>query len=411
MSRSAVFVDVSSLNVVLKFEDKFVLAINYGGGLHRLPEVMSVLGTGYDVYLCMMPRGEGEGDFVIDELSITGLPFTANREELLKVLSFFRKVSGVSSVYLCNWLANYIACARVSTFESVFYYGTRVAHIAVKDRMLQSFTLYGSQLEFSEATNSEYTGYGDVGLLDIDSIVAQYPELRSVAKVPLTAITPLIQCYKTPIKMYTDELYERLQKEACQENCATNEPVEQPETETEGVSAADVNATPASSEIPDPPKFKDPRPNVEIKPRRKTPLLAKVFLGISCILAFTVGSSIRVIYAAKSDEIRSEYFDSMDSRINALQQLATIYSSGVERVSSAETAYTYAVGSGLGVSIIGYDLQLNGNEVRCACASPEIAGSYKEYIEEKYTVLSTNDLGISQSADGSTVYQFSISFV
>lgn len=411
VSRSAVFVDVATLNVVLKFEDKFVLALNYGGGLHRLPEVMSILGTGYDVYLCLMPRGTGEGDIVIDELSLSGLPFTADSEELLKVLSFFRKANGVSSVYLCNWLANYIACARVSTFESVFYYGTRVAHIAVKDRMLQSFCLYNSQLDFSEALEQKYTGYGDVGLLDIDGLVAQYPELRNVSKVHLTALGPIIQCYKTPLKIDTDDLYERLEKKDSSvegvQSAVEPIPIDIPEQAVK----EDVNAKPISDCVPDPPTFPPSRAETGKKARYKTPLLAKVFLGISCVLAFTVGSSVSLAFNAGTDTISEEYFSSLDSRVNAIQQLTAIYSEGLERTSLAETAYTYAVSSGLNVTVLGYELQINGNEVRCACASADIAGSYREYIEKEYTVISTNDLGMTQSADGSTVYQFSISFV
>ena len=73
-----IFVDVDSLNVLYKCGDKFVAALSYSTSLDRLGETLPALGAGFDIYLCMKPRAPGEGDLVIDELSITGLPFTVD---------------------------------------------------------------------------------------------------------------------------------------------------------------------------------------------------------------------------------------------------------------------------------------------------------------------------------------------
>ena len=140
-----IFVDLDSLNVLYKCGSKFVAALSYSSSIDRIGDTLPALGAGFDIYLCLKPRAPGEGDLVIDELSITGLPFTVDSEELYQVLRYFREYHGFGEVYLCNWVSNYIQSARVQTFKSVVYYGDRVAMLGVKDSILESFKLYANQ--------------------------------------------------------------------------------------------------------------------------------------------------------------------------------------------------------------------------------------------------------------------------
>lgn len=419
--RSAVFVDLSSLNVVFKLRGKFTCALNYGTGLEHLASVMPALGTGYDIYLCLMPRAKGEGDLIIDELSLSGVPFVADSKELLQALRYFRDSSGVGDVYLCNWLANYIACARVSSFESVFFYGDRVARIEVKNRLLETFELYNSQFEFMEAAGKENLNrYGDTDLIDANGLAAQYPELHAVSKVQLTCLAPLVQSYRSPVKITTDELYERLRA-----NYTDGTPSESTNyiagtpSESKTSLATDVpedafeppvdkNMLPVSEEIPDCPKM-------PVKKKRqfhvgKLPFLAKFFLWISCVLAFTIGVFCNVVLNTTVDEPSSQYFTDLDARIATLQSLSLVYTEATENFSRVSEMFDYINNSGLSVTIMGFDYNVTGSEVRCACASRETIDSFQEYIGESYTVVSTNDLGQSMGADG-TVYQFSVSFM
>lgn len=405
--RSAIFVDLSSLNVVFKLNDKFVCALNYGSGLEHLAEMMPSLGTGYDIYLCLMPRAEGEGDMVISELGLGGLPFTADSGELYRVLKYFRESNGVGEVYLCNWLANYIACARVPSFESVFFYGERVAHIRVKSKMLEDFKLYENQLAFVDGFGSDYTEYGDVDLVDSNSLIAQYPELHTVSKVQLMCLAPLVQCYKSPVKISTDELYEQLKAKYLrgEEVNLTSAP----EVKEEPEPVEDKNIKPATEEIPEPPELPKEHKLPVVKFGR-TPLAAKALIGVSCVLAFTIGVFTNVVLNTNSSQTMGQYFTEADTRIAALQSMASVYTGALDNSQKAVDMFTYVNNSGLAVTITGFDFSVDGSEVRCACASQELATSYQEYIEESYTVVSTNDLGQSQGESG-TVYQFSISFV
>lgn len=405
--RSAVFVDLSSLNVVFKLNDKFMCALNYGSGLEHLASVMPALGTGYDIYLCLMPRSEGEGDMVVPELGLGGLPFTVNSEELYQVLKYFRESSGVGEVYLCNWLANYIACARVPSFESVFFYGDCVAYISVKSKMLETFKLYDNQLAFTDGFEGDYTGYGDVDLIDANGLSAQYPELHSVSKVQMTCLAPLIQSYRSPMRVATDELYEKLK--AKYQRGEDVDFIPKPEVKPEPEPVEDVNIQPATEEIPEPPELPKERKRPSLKLGR-TPLAAKALIGLSCVMAFTIGVFTNVVLNTDTNQVREQYFIDADNRIAALQSMATVYTGAMDNSQKAVDMFAYVNNSGLAVTIVGFDFNVNGSEVRCACASQELATSYQEYIGESYTVISTNDLGQSQGADG-TVYQFSISFM
>lgn len=407
--RNAVIVDLSTLNVVFKLGSTFVLTLNYSSGVDRLAEMLPSLGPGYDIYLCLKPRFEGEGDIVIDELSLTGLPCVADSEELYTVLKFFRDSSGVSDVYLCNWVANYIAVARVATFTSVFYYGERVVMLKVKDRLPEAFSCFDSQLQFTETVGEDFDGYGDLGLLDIDGIKAQYPELSGGSKAQLTAIAPLVQCYRTPMKLNTEELYGRLEVKRCEKLDTLPAATVKDEAV---VVADDPQVAVASEELPEPPVVPTSKKSLK-EPmqfhRTPTPLLAKLLVGVSLVLAFGVGACAHIVLGTKAPAMNDGYYAQADARISGLQQLAVVYSSAYDTLKGVTAAFDYCQSADLGVSIAGFEYTMYNIVVRCACASEDISSAFTDYIAEKYTVISTNDLGMTE-VDGQTVYQFSVMF-
>lgn len=407
--RNAVIVDLSNLNVLFKLGPTFVLTLNYSSGVDRLAEMLPLLGPGYDIYLCLKPRFEGEGDIVIDELSLAGLPCIVDSEELYEVLKFFRDSSGVSDVYLCNWVANYIAVARVATFTSVFYYGEQVAMLKVKDRLPESFSCFDSQLQFTETVGEDFDGYGDLGLLDIDGVKAQYPELSGGSKAQLTAIAPLVQCYRTPMKLNTEELYGRL--EVKRREKLDTLPVA-PVKEEVAVAVEDPQLAVVSDKLPEHPLTltleKDIKEPVQLY-KAPTPLLIKLLVGVSLVLAFGVGACARIVLGAKPVTMHEEYYAQADVRISGLQQLAVVYSSAYDTLEGASSAFDYCQSADLGVSIVGFECTMDNTVVRCVCASEDISSAFINYIAEKYTVISTNDLGMTE-VDGQTAYQFSVMF-
>lgn len=410
IGRNAVFVDPSTLNVLFKLDTKFVAALNYGSAINRLGEAICSLGAGYDVYLCLKPRAEGEGDIVLDELSMSGFPFVADSTELYRVLTFFRESNGVGDVYLCNWLHNFIATARVPSFKSVFYYGDRVAYIEVKERLLERFELYDNQLKFAESVGDQYNVYGDLGLTDVDGLKAQYPELIDGSKAQLTAIAPLVQTYRSPLKMKTDDLYEKL-KAKFQRN--EEAPIDNTVLNQEKPSAVSVKPNIKSERPVTQSELTNSGPVVKEYEkknivRRRTPFLAKILVVLCALLSFSVGVSANI--ALKSQDIVDDsYFSELDSKLSTMSTMSSVYTNSIENMSKFTELYEYITASELEVTVLGFEFTVGANTVRCACASKDIATEYEEYIAKEYVVESTNDLGITGTQD-QQVYQFSIMF-
>ena len=203
MSKNALFVDVSSLNVMFKLEDKFCIGSNYSHSPERLVTDAQALGN-FDVYLSMLPRLESESDFVIPQLSLGVVPFGVNKKELKSCLDFVTVIPGVDIIYICNSLANFIVPSKVSNYKTVLCYGDRYAYLEVKDKVIELFKVFNSQMDFQN--EYEINCYGDTDLIDFDLIKSQYPEFKDVKKQELTSLIPLIVAYRSNNKVDLNEI-------------------------------------------------------------------------------------------------------------------------------------------------------------------------------------------------------------
>lgn len=203
MSKNALFVDVSSLNVMFKLEDKFCIGSNYSHSPERLVTDAQALGN-FDVYLSMLPRLESESDFVISQLSLGVVPFGVNKKELKSCLDFVTVIPGVDIIYICNSLANFIVPSKVSNYKTVLCYGDRYAYLEVKDKVIELFKVFNSQMDFQN--EYEINCYGDTDLIDFDLIKSQYPEFKDVKKQELTSLIPLIVAYRSNNKVDLNEI-------------------------------------------------------------------------------------------------------------------------------------------------------------------------------------------------------------
>lgn len=203
MSKNALFVDVSSLNVIFKLEDKFCIGSNYSHSPERLVTDAQALGN-FDVYLSMLPRLESESDFVIPQLSLGVVPFGVNKKELKSCLDFVTVIPGVDIIYICNSLANFIVPSKVSNYKTVLCYGDRYAYLEVKDKVIELFKVFNSQMDFQN--EYEINCYGDTDLIDFDLIKSQYPEFKDVKKQELTSLVPLIVAYRSNNKVDLNEI-------------------------------------------------------------------------------------------------------------------------------------------------------------------------------------------------------------
>lgn len=203
MSKNALFVDASYLNVMFKLEDKFCIGSNYSHSPERLVTDAQALGN-FDIYLSMLPRLESESDFVIPQLSLGVVPFGVNKKELKSCLDFVSVIPGVDIIYICNSLANFIVPSKVSNYKTVLCYGDRYAYLEVKDKVIELFKVFNSQMDFQN--EYEINCYGDTDLIDFDLIKSQYPEFKDVKKQELTSLVPLIVAYRSNNKVDLNEI-------------------------------------------------------------------------------------------------------------------------------------------------------------------------------------------------------------
>lgn len=384
--RNAAFVDLSNANVLFKQGGKFVVALNFADAVHRMNDAFQALGVGYDIYLCLKPRAPGEGDMVINELSIGGVPFTVDSRELRQVITFFRSFTGVSDVYLCNWLANFTSTSRVSSFESVIYYGNRVAHMTVKGKLVETFKIYHNQQDFYNSMPEGYNCSGDADIVDVDAIKAQYPELSDCATAQLVALAPIVRCYKTPIHIDTQELLERLELEApppvVSNEAPEPEPIEEPEEEKPEPTPITYNEEEMAEHL------------VNVKARKRTPMPVRLLQVASFALALAVGCSAGILSGKADTKTGESYYIGLNNRREGLQELADVYLTAYATSEGMVERFKYCSMSELEVTVVGFEHSGRITEVRCVCASDGVFESFVDYLEKQYLIVETNDLGM-----------------
>lgn len=404
----SLFVDLDSLNVLYKCGDKFVTALSHSSGIDRLCEIAPSFGAGFDIYLCLKPRAPGEGDLVINELSIVGLPFTVDSEELYQVLKYFRDFRGFGEVYLCNWVNNYIQSARVQTFSSVVYYGDRVAKLEVKDGTLTDFSLYGSQREFEETSGSEYQGYGDVGLIDVDGFKAQYAEFSSASKAQITALAPLAHCYRTGLRMETGELFEKLKSSHEGGPKVINTYIKREHKPAPVV--ADPNLMP--KDVEEKPELVPDEGSKDILsevPRRRTPLAAKLLATVTCLLALSVGVCFGITSKNPGPPNYSSYINQVQERVAQIAKLETVFTQASTFTTKTVEYLQFCQSSAVPITLLGFERSGEEFVIRYSCVSESDCQLFTDYVAEDYIITSSNSLGVAE-VEGQTVYQYSLSF-
>lgn len=412
----SLFVDVSSLNVLYKSRDKFVTALNFSSGIDRLC-VLTGTSPCVDVYLCVRPRSQGDGNLVIDELSLSAFPFTCDQEEIKSVVRLFSGMRGVSNIYICNWVHNFIEIARVPTFTSVVFYGDYVLRLDVKDKLLESCSFYRDVTDFSEKNEDDPSFYGDVGLVDVNSIKAQYPEFSSASKQQIAALAPLIMCYKTTMRVDASRFIgEPAPQSSDAEDADTSAETPVPAAETE-VTVEQLLATELSEpqepieiskEIESISKAVEDAPrDEEVTEKVKTPSIYKFLGAVACICAFAASALFGMSTADLNPVMSVNEIADAEERLSALQQLAFSYAGAHTAASSLVEILTYAGESGVSYTLLGFESVPEGVSISFAVKEEKETEMLKEHLEQEYTVYSLSDLGAT-SQDGTTMYRFSV---
>lgn len=396
---NAILIDTSNLNTLFKVNDRFAMGTNYSSSLERIVIDAQALGTSFDVYLSMWPRPQGEGDDIINALSIGGVPFVVLREEVEQVLNLMKDIPGVGTIYLCNALANFVSQSRVSNFKSVINYGDRIALISVANKMLEDLTVYDGPSALQEEMGEDFTCYGDLDLIDVDAIRAQYSEFTNTPKPLLVPLSHLITSYRSAFNVEA----EVVKKELGLGEYADQRPQEAPPP---------PKPKPVRKAPPKP--IEEHNEPVDYRPKRKARisiinalLVLMVFVGSAvCGLGFAFENKLPEIsrLPSESDTLRAE-----TAKYN---QLSSIYQNSTGLAGKASDLLSYALVNTNSFTITGLELQANAVTIRCNTVDQTGMDGFKAYLEQGgYVVGDINSLENTVGANNTVVYVYNVEVV
>ncbi len=397
---NAIFIDTSNLNVLFKVNGKFVLGTNYSTCPDRIATDAQALGVSFDVYLSMWPRQRGESNYQINALSVGGVPFVVLREEVEAVLKLVDGVYGIGNVYLCNALANFVIQARVSNFQSVINYGSRVALLSVKDKMLESLKVYDTAEDLYNEQGENFSCYGDLDLIDVDAIKAQYGELTPFNKSILVPLSHLITSYHSPYNVEVEEVKKEL-------GLSGYEPAEKPE---------DVPPPPSP---PEPPKREPIKPiyddsDVGEPVRFKKPgiSLLNVLLVIVILAGFAV-SGLGYAFDKTQTQVAQLKQDIVpfQTEIERYTRYSGIYTGGYGLSGKAAEVMSYAQVNTCGMAVTNLTVYTDRIEILCNTVDPNALEDFVAYLSQQYTIGSTNNLDMNEGVGGTTIYNYNIVIV
>ena len=389
---NAIFIDVGNLNVLFKVNGKFCLGLSYLNCPEKLLTDAQSLGASFDVYLSMWPRVVGEGDTIINGLSIGGVPFVVLKDEVYEAFLFASRIPGVNDIYLCNALANFVLPARVKNFQSVVCYGQRFALIDVKDSMPEKLQVFDNPNAFYEKMGDDFSCYGDVDIVDVDIIRAQYPELSEFKKNVLVPLTPLIVSYRSAYKEVRELVFEELQNVESQPEPVVEEPKEEapmPELAAEEVEAvARVQAA-----------------------KGRIDWVSLGLGAVVCVAMLLLG----IGYSMRDVSSQIAVFRSQQQRFQVnsdfYAQVGEIYKRGYDTAGTTANMLQYAKQFELGVNIASVEVTPEQTLLIFNCSSSEIRDQFRTYMELKYTVVGVNDYDAVTAPDGSNILRCSVAIV
>lgn len=401
---NAIFIDTSNLNTLFKVNGKFVLGVNYASCPEKIAVDVQALGTSFDVYLSVWPRQRGESEDFVNALSVGGVPFVVLRSEMEAVLKLVEKVPGIGTIYVCNALANFVIQSRVSNFQSVINYGIRIALVTVKNKMLEELRVYDSSEELYAEQGEKFSCYGDLDLIDVDAIKAQYEELTPFNRNIIVPLAHLITSYRSPYNVEVDVVKKEL---------GLGEYESEWSREDEG------------EEMPPPPKPKKvQKPKEPIKPRytdedvnevqyKKAGISLVNVLLILVILAGSaltgLGYSLQKVDAEISQlQASIQPFQIEAQRYSALSQ---VYTSSPNLAGFAADLLAFAQTNPNSFTVAGMEVGKDQVTLRCNTVVQDSVESFRAYLEQQYVVGEVNSLDVTVGVNNTSLYNYNIIIV
>lgn len=390
----ALFIDVSNLNALYKVRSKFVLGTSYAGAPERLLMDAQALGGTFDVYLSLYPRVKGEGDVVIDSLSTPGMEFWALKSEIQAIFGLVEKIPGVGNIYLCNGLVAFLTPARVDNFHTVICYGHRYAHVTVKEKLPTEIKLYASQQDFYNAVGDEYSCYGDIDLIDVDNLRAQFPELEKVKRTTVIPLTSLIMAESCQYKALMEIVNQEIEAYV-------------PEKERK---ARKKKSSKEAQVVEDPTQLAvQPQP-VYVRKRLGervdwfSAICAMALCACTLVLGFCY--QFRDIDHAVESYLGSE--SSYNSASDYYKYVQTVYTDSWGMAQKVGEFLNYSKKSELDITVSSLSGYTDRVVLQFNCKSTDVKDQFIYYLERHYTVNSVNQYGVLNNTDGTTTYEYGV---
>ena len=393
---NAIFIDTSNLNTLFKVNDRFVLGVNYDSCPEKIAVDAQALGTSFDVYLSVWPRQRGESEDFVNALSVGGVPFFALREEMEAVLKLVDKVPGVGNVYVCNALANFVIQARVSNFQSVINYGGRVALITVKNKMLEDLRIYDTPEDLYNEQGDNFSCYGDLDLIDVDAIKAQYDELTQFNRNIIVPLAHLVTSYRSPYNVEADIVKQEMYLGEYAGQRRAQEPPPPP-------------PKPEPKREPIKPRFTDEDADNQVQYKKPgisllTVVLVLVILAGAAICGLGYSFDKTTSEVAQMQNSLQPYRDE-EREYNAL---ADVYYNATNMARFASDLLSYAQVNGSGFTISGLEVGSHSVVIRCNTTVADSIETFKAYLEQSYVVGEVNVLDQTMGANSTVIYNYNV---
>lgn len=412
---SAIIIDASNLNVVYRYNNRFVAALNYKECIDMIANDTFALPTGSAAFISILPRQKGEGNYIIKEISY-GFPFEVDAEEILTIYNLLKECKKISNIYICNQLANITTIAKVPNYTSLIDYGNKLALYEVEDRMLSKLQVFNSFDEFLEVKGANYDCYGEFDIIDNNILIARYSELSTLKSNIIATLGHLFTALNSGHKVNIIDILDDLLDVFNAKPEETGQPVIEEQTESEPqkeIKQLNKHSLSIQSikreEKKRTPTLENSESSVEVRHISLSSLIPKLF--ITAISGLVIGSCAGTFMLTSDVTAMQNDIRSMQSEIPNLEQTTDIFSNSLNKAQNLNTAYKYLLDPTANIDITLVSISSTSNQyfVRLTCTGTDTPARVEEYLNKKFTVVSM-DIYSSENNAGIDIYDVGITF-
>lgn len=383
----AIYIDTSNMNVLFVKDNVICTALNYSACPDSLVMDMKALGNSFDLYYILWPRIKQEGDVQIPGLNFGNVEFWAIKEELRALITLSESIDGVNNVYFCNYLVNFLLFTRVSNFTTILCYGSRYVKIDTVDKQPVSLKIFDNQIEFYNSVGEDFSCYGDMDLIDVDSIRALHPELEGYKKTVIIPITALIASIKSPFKLSLEDLKKELALYIPEIPKVEEKVVQEPVVEE------DV------SEV------------IKTRRRVKIDVVTLFATVVTCAFSLILGYGYQFRDVDKVIDNYTASLGDYESELEYQNSIKDIYNKSFGFSGKMAEVLTYAKSSELEVIVTSVSCFNDRVVIQFSCISNDVKDKYCYYMERKYSLSGVSQYGVINNTDGTKTFEYGLTLL